>query len=782
MTNNKIAIVYSETSANKFFDKKAYGELFANAQSQAIQSGNTFDLLTEADLRDTAKLQTYGAIVFPYMANVRAADLPAIEQALSAASAKGVKLIASGDFLTNDENGSALGGDPYARMATLLDVRRVTGGSTLGTTTLSTASGLPLLSYTDNNSFNTYVGGANSQVLATQSNSTGTSAAVIQTTKGVHFSDPRFFADSGLSQGFLSAGNLLDLKMTRGTSLFVSRQDVDISRSAEFAPKVEAAVGKILEEWKTSYGFVGSSFVNGTVTPELKAIYQKWLGLGNEISTHSKTHPENVNLLNATQLSTEFKDHAAELRAALGVKANGIATPGNPENLFVDQTISSFVPQGYVSGVGGSSYTNSFGFIAPTTEGAVFLKPNISFDFNLVEFKKLTATQAEVQWTAEYEQLKATTSTPIIEFPWHDYALTADQGANGTTIDGSVNPGYNRAMFENFIARAAKDGTEFVTADSLQQRFRAAEAITFDVRAQSPNALEVTLKGSNLGQFSMDLGKAVTPGLKIASVQGSFAYDSNSVFSTSSGGTYVVNLGTSATDISHITKLGQRQELLATGGNQETGALSFSFNGEGLVELEGKDLELWQKYVVKGANTQVISGDKITLGFTANGFHEAGLEVQDIAPLTKGNDRGNKINGTSKADYIQGLKGNDIIYGNAGADVLIGNGGWDSLYGGSGSDVLIGTDSQARGLNEIDSLTGGTGSDLFVLGDKQGAYYALDGLKGYAKVTDFKAEDRLQLHGQASDYSLKGTELYYGNDLIATGLSTNALAQSTFVM
>jgi Ca2+-binding RTX toxin-like protein len=805
----KIAIVYSETSAAKFFDKKAYGELFANAQSQAIQSGNTFDLLSESDLKDSAKLLAYKAIVFPSMANVLAADLPAIETALKTASTAGVKLIASGDFLTNSETGAAIGGDPYVRMAGLLGVRRVAGGATIGANTVEQGSNT-LVSYTDNTSYNTYNAVDPGSVLATQTNNTGVSNAVIQTAKGTHFADGRIFADSGLVQKALSADNIIDLKMTRGSSLFVSRQDVDISGSATFAPIVETAVGNILADWKTKYNFVGSNYINAEAngtSPDwaiMKPIYEKWLNLGNEISTHSKSHPENINALEPSSLAAEFKTHAELLRTQLGVKANGIATPGNPENLLVDQALSSYVPEGYVSGVGGSSYTNSFGFIEPTTSGAVFFKPNISFDFNLVEFKKLTTAQAEAQWTAEYNQLKATTSTPIIEFAWHDYALTADQGATpGTTLDGSVNPGYNLAMFENFVARAAKDGTEFVTASALNDRFRTAEqsSVTASVD-KNTGLITATVEPGNgsLGQFSFDVSSQMLyTGLKIASVTGSFAYDDNSVFTTAKGGTYQIKLGASVTDITHITKLDQRQELLTATGDQATGALSFSLKGAGKIEIEGKDLEFWQKYKITGADTQTIVGDKITLGFTkepspldqkepgSGSGYSASVSVVDVAPLFKGNDRNNTINGSRNSDYIQGLKGNDTIYGNAGDDVIIGNGGNDRLFGGTGSDILLGTDSTAKGLNERDTLSGGSSSDTFILGDKSGAYYALDGLNGFARITDFSSEDKLVLYGKASDYTLtaSGTLLFNNgnksNDQIATGLISTALSQATFL-
>jgi hypothetical protein len=84
----------------------------------------------------------------------------------------------------------------------------------------------------------------------------------------------------------------------------------------------------------------------------------------------------------------------------------------------------------------------------------------------------------------------------------------------------------------------------------------------------------------------------------------------------------------------------------------------------------------------------------------------------------------------------------------------------DVLTGTSASEILAGipTGSTLRGRGSLDQLTGGGGNDLFLLGDAQGHFYD-DGLPGngttdMAILTDFNAGDRIQLHGNASDYTL----------------------------
>jgi hypothetical protein len=88
--------------------------------------------------------------------------------------------------------------------------------------------------------------------------------------------------------------------------------------------------------------------------------------------------------------------------------------------------------------------------------------------------------------------------------------------------------------------------------------------------------------------------------------------------------------------------------------------------------------------------------------------------------------------------------------------------------------------------NQRDVLTGGSSGDYFQLGDIVGSYYTGDGDKGYARITDFKAGDRVVLTGSKDDYSKKsaridgqsGLGIYQGDDLIALlqGKSAQSLA------
>jgi peptidoglycan/xylan/chitin deacetylase (PgdA/CDA1 family) len=643
--SKKVGIVYSETSANRFFDKKAYGQLFGNAQNQATQAGINFDILTETDLKDLSKVVQYDSLVFAGFANVKSADVASIENVLTQASFKyGVGLIAAGDFLTNDETGAALAGDPYQRLKNLFDVNRSGGGAVTGGAVSvnikdtanpilesSYTAGEQIASYANNLTFSAYTGlNQTGTVLADQTVNGQKYNAVIATQTGgrnVHFADQSIFADSnlgwqGLDWSVYGTQAKVGLELTRNKSIFISRDDVDQSRFSLEAPTIEAKVGDILAEWKTKYNFVGSHYINIGNNPAanestnwsvLRPIYQKWLALGNEIGTHSYTHPDNVSLLNATQLEFEFNQSRQIISQQLGITVTGAATPGNPESLFVDQELSKYFQ--YVSGVG-SAYTNSFGYLEPGNN-TIFLAPNISFDFNLIDFRKLTAAQAEVVWANEYAQLTKHGNTPFVLFDWHDYGIT------------EALPGYTKAIYENFISRAYNDGTEFTTLDDAQNRIRAFDAAKLTVNQVGDTITASITDATNIGKFALDIDAGTKV---IKNVTNYYAYDNDSVFTTKTGGSYTINLGTGADDVSHITSLDQRNELVAVTGDGTN--LNFSFNGAGKVTTDMKAIAATQRYKVTGADDFKVTGDKLELTFNNNTSHTVAISVvNDTAPI-----------------------------------------------------------------------------------------------------------------------------------------------------
>ncbi len=647
--SRKIGIIYSDTSADRFFDKKSYQQLYASAQNQAMQAGVTFDLLTEDDLKDLTKVVQYDSLLFPSFNNVKQANVEAIENNLITASSKyGVGLIAAGDFMSADENGVALAGDPSRRLKELFDVSRTAGGGVAASTINikdtsllgSTYSpGEELASY-NNLSFAVY-GGLNQggTVLADQTVNGQKYNAVVATQTGgrnVHFANETIMTDSNLLWQSLDWSVYdkqphLQLDITRNNGVFISRDDVDRSKSLNEAVLVETKLGNILTEWKQKYNFVGSHYINigidandprlppystpSTVDPEgpnwdiLRSVYQKWLDLGNEIGTHSNTHPFSTSLLTPAQLEFEFNQSRQEISRQLGINVTGASIPGNPENLAVDQELSKYFS--YITGVG-STYKNAMGFLTPDSS-AVYFAPNISFDFNLIEFNKLTAAQTSAQWAKEYADLTKHGNHPLIEFSWHDYGVTETPSA--------VLAGYQRSIYDPFIAKAAADGNEFITLADAQQRLRAFEKadLTF---SQQGNQIVAQVLAQDVGKFALDV-VAAGSGQQIQNVTNYYAYDNNSIFLTKGGGEFQINLGSAADRVTHLSTLAARAELLAVDGDGRN--LDFSFNGEGKVIVTLGDLPAGQNWQVAGADRFVIDGDRLELTFDRNGLHQVAV-------------------------------------------------------------------------------------------------------------------------------------------------------------
>ena len=77
--SKRIAIVFSQETANHFFDPFADAQLFAETQHQAMMAGIPFDLLSVSELTDAQLLLGYDALIMPLMSHVATAQLPAIE-------------------------------------------------------------------------------------------------------------------------------------------------------------------------------------------------------------------------------------------------------------------------------------------------------------------------------------------------------------------------------------------------------------------------------------------------------------------------------------------------------------------------------------------------------------------------------------------------------------------------------------------------------------------------------------------------------------------------------
>jgi Polysaccharide deacetylase len=332
-----------------------------SAQNQAAMAGVPFDILTEANLTDVAKLAQYDTLIFPSFQNVPAAKVGAITKALTdAVYDYGVGLITAGNFMTNDETGAALPGDSYARMKVLLGVAPQ-GFATAADVTLRAADTThPVMEgYAAGEVIRAYAGigtqhfgslVADSTVLVQQVINGRTHNAVLATTTGgknVHFATKGMLADNNMLHHALDwavqdAGEpILRLQMSRQASIFASRNDMDQSQETlqvdpATGPGIYDALLPLLTKWKVDYDFVGSYYITIGNDPAggqttnwavSKPYYAALLAMGNEIGTHSYTHPEDTNLLTPAQLQFEFQQSKQVIEQQLGIAVQGAAIP-----------------------------------------------------------------------------------------------------------------------------------------------------------------------------------------------------------------------------------------------------------------------------------------------------------------------------------------------------------------------------------------------------------------------------------------------------------------------
>lgn len=721
-TGNKVAIVFSQTTANNYFSQMAYSQLVMAAQSQAMAAGIPFDLIGESDLTDLSKLVNYDAIIFPSFRNVPA-DYAAIQDVLTKLVYQyDVSLIAAGDFMTNDAANASLPNNAYERMQTLFGINR-TGGASGTVEIQATDAGHAMTEgYANGSTIHTYTNAATSYFSAANPNAASvsviaeqvvngvTTGAVLGTVTGgrnVHFATDALLGDVNLLGQAIdwvneeAGGPTVSLHMTRNTSLFASRNDMDQSQETyDVDGGIYDAMLPILQQWKTDYNFVGSYYINvGLYSPDQETnwlisnqYYQAMLAMGNEIGSHSYSHPSDTNLLLPDVVTQELLDQRiaqyaqlldnpaacfcpycarydadqavidalaqmsvgqinATLQAALtstnpggldpvskaileasyrfqfetsrhaiedgiGSPVVGAAVPGMPENLETARAIIQFYD--YLSGGAsmlGAGYPGAIGYLSPSDTGGVYIAPNMSFDFTLMGWLGLNVEQAEAKWAAEWAQLNANSDMPIVVWPWHDYGVTA------WPLDAGQSSPYTEAMFTNFIATAHAAGTEFVTLADLAARIKAFERTDFGF---SVNGDVITMHAApqtgQLGTFAFNLDDL--GGKTISSVTNWYAYDADSVFLDADGGSFEVQLGTSAADVTHITSIGSRAQLLTLSGNGTD--LDFTIAGEGRVVIDVKQ-SAGMSYQVTGATIVSQVGDLLTLDLGGIGTHVVAL-------------------------------------------------------------------------------------------------------------------------------------------------------------
>ncbi len=618
--SKRVGIIYSETTKNNFFNDKSYSQLFMALQHQAMMAGITFELLEENNLLDINNLVNFDALIFPFFADIQSTNRKQIHDNLyQAIYHYGIGIITAGDWITNDEAGNSLSADAYMNMKQLLGITRVNGEGPVNIDLSAQAISHPAMKgYSSNeliisyeNGWYSYFQGVPGQPvdsLAIQTvtgNFAGSYPAVLASTTGgrnVHFATLGYMADTNLvwqALQWVVYGNQtpVGLKISRANNVFVSRNDMDQSKLYDEVPNVHIPLLNLLQNWKQNYNFVGSYFINIGNDPAAGQwtdwgvsgpLFRDYIALDNEIGTHSWTHPLFTDQLTASDIEFEFNQSINEIDINLNPtwrnqSIRGGAVPGAPENLNTATQIIQhldYLSGGY-SGFG-AGYPSAIGYLTPVSN-KVYFSPNMTFDFTLIEYGiptgnppvpvPLTAQEAEQYWANEFNSLTRHASQPIIHWPWHDYGPT-------TSSDPISGDGYNVEMFENTIALAYNAGSEFTTSIDVAQRINSFRNSSITVNS-SGSVITANVSGNQLGKFSV----AVNPpsGQVIKSVNNWYAYNTNRLFLDETGGTFSIQLGTSADSVTHITSLPMRSNLISVSGDGTN--LDFMFEGEGKVKL-----------------------------------------------------------------------------------------------------------------------------------------------------------------------------------------------------
>jgi len=125
------------------------------------------------------------------------------------------------------------------------------------------------------------------------------------------------------------------LQLGRQKSVFISRCDMDMTKYINsFQTATEALYNNFVSPWKESYNFVGTYFINIGNDPESgeytdwsqsRPLYQAYIDKGNEIGSHSYTHPFFVNNLSEEELIFEFNTAQQEIQTRLSLDRIGTA-------------------------------------------------------------------------------------------------------------------------------------------------------------------------------------------------------------------------------------------------------------------------------------------------------------------------------------------------------------------------------------------------------------------------------------------------------------------------
>lgn len=384
--NKRIALVFNPESELELFgggevNSYIYRQLYASFQHQLMMAGLPYDLIYMEELKDLATIVKYDALLFPYSAYVLGSDHPIIAKNLRlAVHHYGIGIVAGDNFLTDLSGTNPVPlAQPYQAMWEILGINIIGFGAgdfkaeATGTShpiMADYSAGETILEYTEG-FYNHYGRTALPGVFETSSVVTvlaetrtdvhnHNAVLAIDTVSGarnVHFGTVNMMADGNLLWSALrwvvfGETSTVGLQISRMESVFSARNDVDL---AMFPFNVEDTIKPLysnnMQPWKDNFNFVGTYFITVGNDPAEDQytdwsvsgpLYQDFIKDGNEIGSHSYTHPYFISDLSAEELEFEFPESGGVIETNLGLQDIGYAQPGNPESLRVVNILNDF--------------------------------------------------------------------------------------------------------------------------------------------------------------------------------------------------------------------------------------------------------------------------------------------------------------------------------------------------------------------------------------------------------------------------------------------------------
>ncbi|GBG31870.1 Hypothetical Protein FCC1311_080952 [Hondaea fermentalgiana] len=642
------AVVFSETAQARFYNDKSYNMLFMSMQNQFMQAGFPISLIYDTDLTEEAWMCDFSVIIIPYMNYVSPARAPALRKVLTRLVHRhGVSLVLSNEFMTaSSETDVSLpaGGVNTLRLLSGISFSsfQLASEVVVRASSASTASGAAfadlednqvIVNSTVNTGFSPYLNVYSQASDMTGFEITELARADLTNTAGaqasfapilasrllnapeagrvIHLASIDLLADFDLgwrlirwaaqTHDTVANGPHAYLQLTRHDSIFVVRWDCDLTSFLTAAPTVYPTMqSRFIDKWREEWDMVASYYINlgdnltiqrGTNWTFSKPLYANWIEDGNELGSHSFTHPLYVNDLNATQLDYEFGLSNQYISGNMSLDRIGAAQPGNPLNLASDTAMEKYYSSTYFStsvSKSGAGYEGAFGFMTPLSK-MVLMAPNLSFDFTFIEYQHLTTTQAEAAWLQEFDLATRFANRPIIHAGVHPYAVVS-YTYNSTKQTMELDSGlYSSAMFESLFETAYASNTEFLPLMTLNDRIRSYKSAWFRVVQLNGSALQVIVSSDDdstegFGAFALTMPD---PALRIVSVDNWYAYSARDVFLPKAGGSFIIRTGAlSASPLActRITEMSMRVKLESLTG--DCSSLTATLQGPGKVRID----------------------------------------------------------------------------------------------------------------------------------------------------------------------------------------------------